>query len=164
MSIDEAIAADDLRACAARYAEIRRFSEQLSEPLSAEDCAIQSMPDVSPTRWHLAHTTWFFETFVLSQCPNHKVFNPDYTGLFNSYYNTLGKQYPRSQRGLLSRPGLAEIRTWRHYVDTLVLDALRTGEGVTERMEAPARTLVREESADPTNLSPVVETVRLEPS
>jgi ergothioneine biosynthesis protein EgtB len=132
MSIDEAVAAGDLRVCAARYAEVRHFSEQLSEPLSAEDCAIQSMPDVSPTRWHLAHTTWFFETFVLSQFPNHEVFNADYAYLFNSYYNTLGKQYPRSHRGLLSRPGLDEVRSWRHHVDTLVLDALRTGDGVTE--------------------------------
>jgi ergothioneine biosynthesis protein EgtB len=132
MSLDEAITGGDLKTFAARYAEVRRFSEQLSEPLSAEDCAIQSMPDVSPTRWHLAHTTWFFETFVLSQFPNHELFNADYAYLFNSYYNTIGKQYPRSQRGLLSRPGLDEVRTWRHHVDTLVLDALRTGEGVTE--------------------------------
>ena len=133
MSVDLAITTGDLKARAARYAEVRRFSEQLCDSLSPEDCAIQSMPDVSPTRWHLAHTTWFFETFVVSQCLNHQIFNPDYTSLFNSYYNTIGKPYPRSQRGLLSRPGLDDVRTWRHHVDELVLDALRTGDGVTGR-------------------------------
>jgi len=122
----------DLQARVARYSRVRQFSEELCEPLSAEDCAIQSMPDTSPTRWHLAHTTWFFETFVLSQLPNCKVFNPDYAYLFNSYYNTLGKQYPRSQRGLLSRPGLDDVFAWRRHVDELVLDALATGDGVTE--------------------------------
>ena len=88
-----------------RYSAVRQFSETLCAPLSAEDCIIQSMPDVSPTRWHLAHTTWFFETFVLKTRPGYRVFHPRYEYLFNSYYNTVGPQYPRPRRGLISRPG-----------------------------------------------------------
>jgi ergothioneine biosynthesis protein EgtB len=100
-----------------RFAAVRGFSEFLCEPLSAEDCAVQSMPDVSPTRWHLAHTTWFFETFVLEPRPGYRVFHPEFNYLFNSYYNTVGLQYPRPRRGLLSRPSLAEVREYRRYVD-----------------------------------------------
>ncbi len=100
-----------------RYLAVRRFTELLCEPLSAEDCSIQSMPDVSPTRWHLAHTTWFFERLVLAETPGYQVFDPQYGYLFNSYYNTLGAQFPRPQRGLLSRPGLAEVLDYRRYVD-----------------------------------------------
>ncbi len=100
-----------------RYHTVRRFTEKLCEPLSAEDCSIQSMPDVSPTRWHLAHTTWFFETMVLAEMPDYQVFDPHYGYLFNSYYNTLGAQFPRPQRGFLSRPGLAEVLDYRRHVD-----------------------------------------------
>jgi ergothioneine biosynthesis protein EgtB len=107
-----------------QYHAVRRFSQRLCQPLSPEDCTIQSMPDVSPTRWHLAHTTWFFETFLLGQLPDYRAFDPSYEYLFNSYYNTVGKQFPRPQRGLLSRPGLDEIWEYRRYVDQKMADLL----------------------------------------
>ena len=99
------------------FLETRRFTEWLCAPLSAEDCAIQSMPDVSPTRWHLAHTTWFFETFILAKSPEYHLYNPTFEFLFNSYYNAIGEQFPRGNRGLLSRPGLDEIWDYRRHVD-----------------------------------------------
>lgn len=102
---------------AEQYRAVRSFSERITEPLSAEDCMVQSMDDASPTRWHLAHTTWFFETFILGNDPQYKVFDPRFNYLFNSYYNTIGKQFPRPRRGLVSRPGLQDIRRYRQYVD-----------------------------------------------
>jgi ergothioneine biosynthesis protein EgtB len=120
-----------------RYLAARRFTEKLCGPLSAEDCSIQSMPDVSPTRWHLAHTTWFFETLVLAEMPDYEVFDPQYGYLFNSYYNTIGAQFPRPQRGLLSRPGLAEVMDYRRYVDEW-MERLSSNESVrfTEQLAA----------------------------
>jgi ergothioneine biosynthesis protein EgtB len=100
-----------------RYRAVRRFSESIAKPLSPEDCAIQSMPDASPIKWHLAHTTWFFETFLLREQQGYREFNPRFTDLYNSYYNAIGKQFPRPQRGLLSRPALAEIFEYRQHVD-----------------------------------------------
>ena len=82
-------------------------------------------PDVSPTRWHLAHTTWFFETFVLASAPGYESFHPDYAILFNSYYNAVGQQFPRPRRGLLSRPGLDEENAACYNRDTASLDRLQ---------------------------------------
>lgn len=108
-----------------RYQAVRRFTEQLCEPLVAEDYVIQSMPDVSPTKWHLAHMTWFWETFLLSVAlPGYTSFHPQYAYLFNSYYNSLGKPYARPQRGLLSRPTVEEVYLYRRYVDQRVVDLL----------------------------------------
>ena len=108
-----------------RYSEIREFSNQIRSPLTSEDCVIQSMPEVSPTRWHLAHTTWFFETFVLAEyVAKYQVFDANYKYLFNSYYNSIGEQFPRPQRGLLSRPGLDEIDRYRQHVDEGILELL----------------------------------------
>ena len=95
---------------AALFSRVRAATEALVRDLSAEDCAIQSMPDASPVKWHLAHTTWFFETFVLA--PNlrgYRPFEPAYRVLFNSYYNSVGEKHPRPERGMLSRPGLDEV-------------------------------------------------------
>lgn len=103
-----------------RFTSIRNFSLKIIEPLSAEDCVIQSMPDVSPMRWHLAHTTWFFETFLLKSTPGYEVFDTDFEYLFNSYYNTVGEQFPRSKRGLITRPGMAQTLEYRKHVDTAV--------------------------------------------
>ena len=105
-----------------RYQTVRRQTEKLCAPLAVEDYVIQSMPDASPARWHLAHTTWFFETFVLAQaCPGYIPWHSDFAYLFNSYYNQIGAQYPRPKRGLLSRPSVAEIYDYRRTVDELSL-------------------------------------------
>ncbi len=106
-----------------QYSAVRQLSETLCRPLEIEDYGIQSMADVSPPKWHLAHTTWFFETFLL--CPflkNYNVFHPKYSYLFNSYYEAVGNRHPRAQRGLLSRPTVAEVYQYRAYVD----DAMRS--------------------------------------
>ena len=105
----------DLRA---RYRAVRRATRALCEPLSPEDCAAQSMPDASPAKWHLAHTTWFFETFVLERAqPGYLPFHPAFRVLFNSYYNSVGEQHPRPERGLLTRPALDEVQRYRDHVD-----------------------------------------------
>jgi ergothioneine biosynthesis protein EgtB len=103
---------------ARRYPEVRAATAALAAPLSPEDCALQSMPDASPVKWHLAHTTWFFETFVLDRfADNYRPFHPAFRVLFNSYYNAVGEQFPRPQRGLVSRPGLDEVLRYRAHVD-----------------------------------------------
>jgi ergothioneine biosynthesis protein EgtB len=103
---------------AERYDQVRTFTERLADPLSPEDQTIQTMPDVSPTKWHRAHTTWFFETFLLGEhLPGYEVVDPSYKFLFNSYYEAVGPRHARPQRGLLSRPGAAEIGDYRARVD-----------------------------------------------
>lgn len=100
------------------YQAVRRRSTQLVAGLSSEDCALQSMPDVSPAKWHLAHTTWFFETFILlPKLPGYTVFHPQFNFLFNSYYEAVGPRHARPQRGLLSRPSLEQVLEYRRYVD-----------------------------------------------
>jgi len=102
----------------ARYADVRAASLALAAPLSAEDCQVQSMADASPTKWHLAHVTWFFETFLLERFEAQFVpFDPAFRVLFNSYYQGIGAQHPRPQRGLVSRPGLADVKRYRASVD-----------------------------------------------
>jgi ergothioneine biosynthesis protein EgtB len=103
---------------AERFALTRRFTEYLCQPLATEDYVVQSMPDASPTRWHLAHTTWFFETFVL-RCweSDYRPLSADYQFLFNSYYNSVGEPFPRARRGLLTRPTVAEVFEYRKAVD-----------------------------------------------
>ena len=106
-----------------RYCDVRTLTEAIASPLSAEDQTVQTMPDVSPTKWHRAHVTWFFETFVLTRfAPGYEVFDPAYGYLFNSYYEAVGARHPRPERGLLSRPGIAEIRAYREHVDRELLD------------------------------------------
>src|SRR4029453_1047832 len=93
------------RLSAARFTEVRALTERLAAPLSPEDQTIQSMPDVSPTKWHRAHVSWFFETFVLGrQGRGYRPFDPAYAYLFNSYYEAMGPRHTRAERGLLSRP------------------------------------------------------------
>jgi ergothioneine biosynthesis protein EgtB len=101
------------------YSRARALTSALCEPLQAEDFVVQSMPDASPAKWHLAHTTWFFEQFLLKpHLPSYRAFDPKYEYLFNSYYESLGPMHPRAQRGLLTRPGVHEIYDYREHVDT----------------------------------------------
>ncbi|WP_332858941.1 ergothioneine biosynthesis protein EgtB [Janthinobacterium svalbardensis] len=103
------------------YNKVRQHSLRLAEPLSDEDCGAQSMPDASPVKWHLAHTTWFFETFILeSMEAAFAPFHPAFRVLFNSYYNGVGEKHPRAQRGLLTRPGMAQVRAYRIDVDARI--------------------------------------------
>ena len=96
------------------YQSVRQHSQQLTEGLSAEDQSLQSMPEASPSKWHLAHTTWFFETLVLqAHAPGYQPVDSRWARLFNSYYESLGPRHPRPQRGLLSRPSLAEVWQYR---------------------------------------------------
>jgi ergothioneine biosynthesis protein EgtB len=105
-------------ACAARYEAVRTYTETLAAPLSAEDQTVQSMADVSPTKWHRAHVTWFFENFLLvPHLPGYRLFDPAFGYLFNSYYEAVGPRHPRPARGLLSRPGIEEIARYRTHVD-----------------------------------------------
>lgn len=116
-----------------RYLAVRNRSLALAEPLSDEDCGAQSMPDASPVKWHLAHTTWFFETFILEQMEaDFAPFHPAFRVLFNSYYNGIGEKHPRAQRGLLTRPGMAQVRAYRFDVDARIARLL-DGEGDPER-------------------------------
>ena len=108
-----------------RYQQVRSFSEYLCQPLVTEDYVVQSMPDVSPTKWHLAHVSWFFETFLLSPAiSGYKSLHPQYAYLFNSYHNTLGERHCRPKRGLISRPTVEETYQYRKYVDEQVLELL----------------------------------------
>ncbi len=100
-----------------RFEAVRLDSEALAANLTPEDQSIQSMPDVSPTKWHLAHTTWFFETFILTRLdPDYRVFDPAFAYLFNSYYESAGPRHPRLERGLLSRPTVDIVGAYRDHV------------------------------------------------
>jgi ergothioneine biosynthesis protein EgtB len=111
---------------AARYSRIRRVSLEICAPLQTEDFVVQSMPDTSPTKWHLAHTSWFFEQFLLKPLlPGYCVFHADFEYLFNSYYQSLGRIHERPQRGLLTRPTVEEVRQYREHVDEHMQKLLR---------------------------------------
>nr|WP_301334264.1 ergothioneine biosynthesis protein EgtB [Solimonas sp. SE-A11] len=111
-------------ALAVGYQRVRAATEALCAPLSPEDAGAQSMKDASPAKWHLAHTTWFFETMVLSRRPGYRVFDRRYLDLFNSYYQRLGKPFERAARGLLTRPSLQEVMQYRAQVDRAMLELL----------------------------------------
>jgi ergothioneine biosynthesis protein EgtB len=108
------------------YLKVRQQTLDLAAPLSDEDCQAQSMPDASPVKWHLAHVTWFFETFILEKYEKGFVpFHPAFRVLFNSYYQQVGEQHPRPQRGLLTRPSLQEVKAWRAQVDERICSLLQ---------------------------------------
>jgi len=126
---------DSLRA---RFDEVRAETERLAAPLSPEDQTVQSMPDVSPTKWHRAHVTWFFETFVLADCePGFSPFQDAYWFLFNSYYESVGPRYARPDRGLITRPGAHDVGTYRGNVDARMRDVLGSVDGGTLDKLAP---------------------------
>lgn len=113
---------------AARYKRVRSLTQSLCQTLVTEDFVIQTMPDASPTKWHLAHVTWFFESFVLGAAnSNYRCVNESYHYLFNSYYQSAGKMHPRPQRGFLSRPTVAEIMDYRGQVDDRMLEFMVNG-------------------------------------
>src|SRR3954447_2260218 len=108
-----------------RFCDVRALTDELAAPLSAEDQTVQSMPDVSPTKWHRAHTSWFFETFLLEpSMRGYELFHPQFGYLFNSYYEAVGPRYARPNRGLISRPGIDEITRYRRHVDEAMLTLL----------------------------------------
>jgi ergothioneine biosynthesis protein EgtB len=109
---------------AARFLQVRQRTLELCASLSAEDLQLQSMPDASPGKWHLAHTSWFFEQFVLGHDPAYRPRDPAWHYLFNSYYQSVGPMHARPQRGLLSRPSLDEVRDYRRYIDDAVGELL----------------------------------------
>jgi ergothioneine biosynthesis protein EgtB len=124
---------------AMEYTAVRRTSEVLAQPLAVDDYGLQAMPEVSPPKWHLAHTTWFFETFLLKPyASGYRVFDSHFEYLFNSYYNQVGAQYPRPRRGLLSRPTVEEVFRYRAHVDT-AMAALLAGAQEKEWPEIAAR-------------------------
>jgi ergothioneine biosynthesis protein EgtB len=130
------------QALRARFQDTRQFSEGLCAPIAAEDYVVQSMPDCSPTKWHLAHVSWFFETFLLT--PNVEAYrspDSDYVYLFNSYYNAVGDKYPRPRRGMISRPTVAEVYRYRAHVDEHVLDLLECSDDADLGKLAPIVTL-----------------------
>jgi ergothioneine biosynthesis protein EgtB len=127
LSVNEATIADERQASAERYRKIRAFSETLCKPLHPEDCVIQSMPDASPAKWHLAHTSWFFETFVLRPgLANYQESAPHNSYLFNSYYNAVGPMHCRARRGMISRPTLEETYRYRQHVDAAMMNFFET--------------------------------------
>lgn len=109
------------------YLQIRKYSEQVCEPLQTEDYVVQPVVDVSPPKWHLGHTTWFFETFILKPfSDNYQIYNDDYNFVFNSYYETVGNRVIRTDRGNLSRPSVSEIYQYRAYVDAAMVNFFNT--------------------------------------
>ena len=114
-------------ALAGRYRATRARTERLCAPLEPDDYQLQSMPDCSPPKWHLAHTAWFFETFVLApHAPGFRPYRPQFAYLFNSYYDAVGDRWPRPARGLLSRPTVAEVYAYRQAVDEQMLALLES--------------------------------------
>jgi ergothioneine biosynthesis protein EgtB len=113
---------------AEQFAAVRRCTEELCAPLATEDYVIQSMPEASPAKWHLAHTSWFFETFVLHpHVPGYRSFHPEFNYLFNSYYQALGPRWARDQRGVLSRPTVEDTYRYRKYIDDQIRELLDAG-------------------------------------
>ncbi len=132
----ESVNRDSVDSLSAQFARARNLSTDLLETLAAEDTVVQSMPDVSPTKWHLAHTTWFFERFVLeANVSGYRHYDEHYDFLFNSYYYTAGQMHARPKRGLLSRPTLAEVLAYRSHVDDHMMRLLDEHAGDTELVD-----------------------------
>jgi ergothioneine biosynthesis protein EgtB len=131
-------ASDSAAQLLARFHDVRDFTTRLCRDLAPEDCVVQSMPDVSPTKWHLAHTTWFFETFILKKwLPGYRPEIPEYAYLFNSYYNAAGDMHRRDLRGLISRPTVAEAQRYRLSVDTEIDNLISNADETLFRQVEP---------------------------
>ena len=122
---------DEVESLLGYYKRIRQQSLTLSSDLEIEDYELQADAFVSPTKWHLAHTSWFFETFVLKNTAGYQVFHPQFEFLFNSYYNAIGEQFPRDKRGLMSRPTVQEVKAYRQYVDLKLAKLLSRPDALT---------------------------------
>jgi ergothioneine biosynthesis protein EgtB len=121
-----------------RFAQVREHTLALAAPLSAEDQCVQPMPDASPTKWHLAHTSWFFEAVVLREhALGYEPFDPRFFQLFNSYYESLGPRHPRPERGLLTRPSLEDVHRYREHVDAAMLSFIGGAKGAAWDAAAP---------------------------
>ena len=142
VAVQEEACRADRHAAIERFEAVRHETEALTANLTAEDQSIQSMPDVSPTKWHLGHTTWFFETFLLARFdPDYRVFDPAFGYLFNSYYEAVGPRHPRPERGLLSRPTVDIVMAYRDHVGSAMARLIeRVAEAGMERGRGPART------------------------
>lgn len=127
----------DREALLAHYRRVRAFTEALCEPLETEDFVVQTMPDVSPTRWHIAHVSWYFETFALERDPGFEPYHPAFRTLFNSYYNGVGDQWHRPHRGLLTRPTVKEVFAYRASVDERMARFIESIDDATWREVAP---------------------------
>jgi ergothioneine biosynthesis protein EgtB len=126
-----------MKSIAERFRAVRGFTQALCEPLEVEDYVVQSMPDASPVKWHLAHTSWFFETFVLEPfVAGYQPRHSQYRVLFNSYYQTVGPQFTRSERGMLTRPTVNEVLAYRRDIDDAVLELLASGHDALSSIEA----------------------------
>ena len=122
-----------LASLASQYVSVRQQTDALTAPLTPEDLMVQSCPEASPAKWHLAHTSWFFETFILSShLPGYRPFHPQFRDLFNSYYNAVGQQPEKALRNTFSRPALEEIRKYRAHVDEHMLKLLQSGSVAAE--------------------------------
>src|SRR4051812_20817442 len=116
-----------------RFSEVRKRTESLCAPLSIEDFVPQPMVEASPPKWHLAHTSWFFEAFLLrNHAPGYREFHDRFEELFNSYYQTLGKPFDRSRRGLITRPTVSEVFSYRRHVDQAMRAFLEAGQESTD--------------------------------
>ena len=122
-----------LASLTSQYVSVRQQTDALTAPLTPEDLMVQSCPEASPAKWHMAHTSWFFETFILSNhLPGYRLFHPQFRDLFNSYYNAVGQQPEKALRNTFSRPALDEIRKYRAHVDEQMLKLLQSGSVAAE--------------------------------
>lgn len=129
---------EDRDALLSRFQWVRSETERLAAPLSEEDQVVQSMPDASPTKWHRAHVTWFFETLILVPfVKEYTPFNDQFIYLFNSYYESVGARHPRPERGLLTRPSAAEIADYRHHVDAAMAAFIAGADGESWKLAGP---------------------------
>ncbi|MBC7474369.1 MAG: ergothioneine biosynthesis protein EgtB [Candidatus Sericytochromatia bacterium] len=123
---------------ATKFSRIRALTEEICKPLIHEDYVIQSIPEVSPVKWHIAHITWFFENFILiPHYKNYKIFDINYNFIFNSYYNSVGKMLDKNKRSILSRPSVEEIYKYRKYVNDLILELIKNADQQTKSIVLP---------------------------